>query len=122
MQSVSRIVLFAINNPIWESVVEATLTASKVDFVKAKESYKGCLEDSYIAVVNDDAKLDLVRDIAKHYNQESILVVDEDRKARLEYIESGDKQSIGQWVEITALDAASHDAWTLVNTRYFACL
>lgn len=119
MNTMKRFVMFATNtneNGLAERFIKP------IGFKKVQGAYKGQLEDSYLVLANEDTYLNTVRKLAKLYNQESILIVNEDRKAYLEYIGTGKQVYIGQWTSIDSLTAQSLDNWTLDGVNYYACL
>jgi hypothetical protein len=96
-------------------------------FKVVKGSYKGVLETSILVICDDDTKLDWVRNTAFQDGQESILVVNEDRRATLEYNPIGsdynpEVKAIGNFRSITAIQATELDAWTLDGVDYYACI
>lgn len=117
-----RFVLFAINDKDKEKQVEELMTAHKLSFKKVKGSYKGDLEDSYCAVVDEDVKLEIVFHIAAKFNQESILLVNEDRKAFLVDVLTGDETDLGEFVAIDSSKARQLDNWTLDGSQYYAAI
>lgn len=111
------------------------LKALGYDFKVVKGSYKGVLETSILVVCDEDNKLEWVRNTAFLDGQESILIVNEDRRAYLQYnsaIYKGlfDKteshkpnvELIGDFRSITPLQARDLDNWTLDGNDYYACL
>jgi len=104
------------------NALRSSLKAQGYDFKIVKGSYKGTLETSVLVVVDTDIKLDSIRNIAFKDGQESILIVNEDRKAYLEYNPKyfgpndgleGDIKSLGTFKAISALEAKDLDNWTL---------
>lgn len=122
MNLVKRVALFAINNSEKEQHVEAYMRAHSIGFKKVKGSYKGNMEDSYVAIVDDDVKLDTIFSIAARFSQESILVVDELRQASFHDVLTGDVKTVGSFTAVTALEAQGLDGWTLDGTQYYAIL
>src|ERR1019366_3210105 len=105
MNTRSRFVLFSIERPnetneAFKPYVESILT--KHGFKKVLGSYKGTLEDSYMVLANEDKALNEVIILAKEFNQESILVVDENRLATLQFLSSPSNTTIlGHWTSIS---------------------
>lgn len=83
-------------------------------------SYKGEIEKS---IVCDIDKLHDVLTLAKAYNQESILVIDESNNAELIYLNGTPNESIGRMVTVTKQEALSNDAWSYRADLglYFMC-
>ena len=125
MNNKPRIVFFSIQTPTTTNSeyalgVEAGL--SQYGFKKVLGSYNGQLEDSYMVIASEDKALDYVISIAKDFNQESILIVDENRKASLLklYESMTEEIELGDFVSITALEAQSLENWTLDGTNYYS--
>jgi hypothetical protein len=70
--------------------------------------YKGQGEGSYLVDIDF---LDTVLRLAKEYNQESILIVDEIRDASLYYIETGSTIRLGKFQQVK--DTKGLDAFTI---------
>jgi len=84
-------------------------------------SYKGETENSYLIITKslEDYRRALL--CARAAYQESILFLRPDRSAFLEYIDSGSRTELGQWVEVSRDRADALDAWTLdpATGRYY---
>lgn len=88
----------------------------ELDAETASGSYKGVKENSLVA---DLSKLKEVISIAKHYNQESILVVT-DNNARLIYLADMGEQDIGtELVRVAASEALNQDAYTEYRNAFY---
>jgi hypothetical protein len=110
------------SNEAYKLSVEKGLNSRNIAFKHVVGSYKGTVENSIVAVVEDDVKLDYIRALAfKHDDQESILVINEDRNAFLEF-NTGTTEKLGAFRHIDALKASQLDAWTLDGTDYYAVL
>lgn len=83
-------------------------------------SYNGIQEMSYIIVTNDR---DGILDIARTFNQESILWVYPDRSADLFFTDTkdGQRQSVGIWHETHKAYAESLPCYSKFDGRYFVC-
>lgn len=95
--------------------LEAVLSWKGYKFTKALGSYKGSQETSFVVDASEDIVNNLL-EIAKTASQESILVVNEDRKASLLY-PSGKSEFLGEMIHIEPSEAI--DSYTLVNGNYF---
>ena len=119
-----RIVFFSIQTPNTSNSeyalgVEAGLT--QFGFKKVLGSYKGSLENSYMVLCNEDKALEYVQSVANDFKQESILIVDENRVAYIDFLDCPDKPvKLGDFVSITALEAQSLENWTLDGTNYYS--
>lgn len=94
------------------------LTRLGVPFTPAIGSYKGRTEKSFLVELGEHGDYDEVRDLAAHYNQESILLVDDQGEASLIYLVGGGVDIIGQW-QWAGLDQPETDAWTQLAGQYF---
>lgn len=101
-------VIFALNSPNDElRLRQAGLKAN--NYKRLQGMYKGIAEDSYII---DMAHIDLIIDLAIEHKQESIMVLDEDRNAKLVYLANMSEESLGQLVEVSASEASNQLAYT----------
>lgn len=94
---------------------------------KVKGCYKDQMEDAYILVLTcnfqEDLKLiDRLERLCKHYNQESYLIVEENRDASLVYLDGGGKiERIGKFVRSNPAEAISLGNWTLDGSTFWIC-
>jgi ABC-type uncharacterized transport system permease subunit len=111
--------------------IKEVLKSKGYGFKVVKGSYKGTLETSILVVCDDDAKLEWVRQTAFNDGQESILVVDESRRASLEFNPNRDikynnaqVENIGMFQSITPVQATELDSWTLdeSESQYYGVL
>jgi hypothetical protein len=100
----------------------AQRTAKLADFFKnnltdswkvapVKGCYKGQEKDSFKVNVNDPIDLGAVDAAARHFEQESYLVIDSDRIAWLCYLK-GRTVRLGEFVVVSEFEAKAQDAWT----------
>ena len=95
-----------------------TLLASlKVTHFDCVGVYKGQREDSICVVSYNQsefqANIEYVKSIAKHFNQESILLVDSDDSAKLVYVLDDYTETLdGSFQEVSASEALKLDAYT----------
>lgn len=82
-------------------------------------SYKGILEHNILLIVETDDKLLAARNMTFNDGQESILIVNEDRKAYLEYAD-GNQVYVGLFKEVNALDIKTLENWTLDGNTYYS--
>jgi hypothetical protein len=103
--------------------VENMLERAKIPFKALSGMYKGIKEESFaIDLKHQNAALEL----ARQFNQESILIIDSSSRATLKYMPVSIESdiSIGYFQEVSETKAKSLDAWTLdIDTgTYYACL
>lgn len=76
--------------------------------------YKGVSEDSFMVFgIQSKPMFDRIVNLAALFNQESILVVDSDSSARLEYLESGESVNIGTFTQVDSV--LGLDAYTVTD-------
>jgi hypothetical protein len=81
-------------------------------------------EVSALVVGNEyDGTESRVFELARFNNQESVLVVHEDRSAELVFTNGEDSIDLGRWNEITASEAKRVESYTFdpYTERYYAC-
>lgn len=115
-----RFAMFATNSKVGDALSMKLMIDNNIGFKKVLGSYKGQTENSFVAIVNNDAKLNVIIDIANQWSQESILVVDENRKAKLVFMKGLEVQKLGDFRPIDVLEAQNLDNWTLDGTQYYA--
>lgn len=88
------------------------LRESGIEVREALGVYKGKAERSFIAIATHRGELALIKSIAIHYRQESILTVDlASFEASLLYmLDRGRKQILGHWVKTSEINK---DAMTI---------
>lgn len=99
------------------ATIEATLNDVGYAFKKVQGCYANNIETSFLVKIsNGDNKLeqlDLIKRIAKLYNQESILLLSPfDRHATLHFIKTEQVLSLGKFTEVDRFEALEHKAWT----------
>lgn len=75
-------------------------------------SYKGKVNPSYLVTLDDINDLDVVLKIAKDHNQETVLLVDSNRKADLFYLNNSNIDSLGEFKVISKTDALQLEEFT----------
>lgn len=90
-------------------------------FIEAKGVYKGTKEKSFIVKVENQYDLIWVTNLAKMFNQESILYVDSRNNASLYYIESKTREKLGIFHKVPKSVADTLDAYTMTKDGYYAC-
>lgn len=123
MNTKKRFVLFSIQRPTTDNNEHKSYVERMIKpfgFKKVLGSYKGILENSYMVLANEDDALKEVLRLATEFNQESILIVDENRVATLQWLTSPANATIlGRWTCIDPLEAQSLENWTLDQTNYY---
>lgn len=104
---------------------KAMLESLKIPSFEVWGFYKGQPELS-IVVTSESYKTHLerlvyVKEIAKRFNQESVLEIESDGNAQLHFIKTEEVKPIGTFQEVSREEAASQDNYTFepVNARFF---
>jgi len=103
--------------------IAGKLAQLHIPFKIVRGQYKQREEDSfYCQFRNDSDKADILS-IAKKFNQESILFVDERRRATLYYLKNSNKLGLGTFKQVSKFEAIQHDAYTydIINNGYYIC-
>ena len=84
--------------------------------------YRGNSETSWMIVLKDEQTLDVVRELASIHKQESILIVDHDRSAQLEYNDYS-TESLGYWKSVPQYVATKQDNYSFhkETDTYYIC-
>jgi hypothetical protein len=85
----------------------------------AEGMYAGVAERSFMVAVPRDEELKVVIGLARVASQESILVLDEDRQARLVYMDGRPDVPLGIMREVSRARAIAAGAYTRVGGVYF---
>lgn len=96
---------------------KSVLNQRGIPYFEGTGCYKGEREDCFILQDIVD-NLATVQQLAKWYQQESILLIDANRQARLETPQGELIKSLGTFREVRA-PAAKYDAWTRHDGRYW---
>lgn len=98
------------------------LKANNIETAKVVTNYNGKEEESHFAYIEDDVKFNLIVKLAYSFLQESILIVNEDRKCYLYSLVSFDQKFVGDWTSVQMLDAVKKDNWIMDQQfNYFIC-
>lgn len=83
--------------------------------------YKGQLENSYVVAVRSPEEVDRLLLLARKYNQECIMFIDEKRDAILYYCDTYDVEPIGELVTVYEHLAHKQDSYTFcpVSNAYY---
>ena len=101
----------------WQELIDI-LDESGRYWTEVEGSYKG---DTEAAAMLSSTDIDQWLEVAKKFNQESILFVDNVGKAMLIYT-NGTSEPIGHWEAVPERVAFNHDSWTKDGDQYYICL
>jgi hypothetical protein len=91
----------------------------KVPYTQCLGVYDGLEERSYLFPLTSshgDESSDLI-ELARRYNQHSVLIVDANRIASLYYIESNTEHTVGFFQETTSTEGLT--GWTKLNNKIY---
>lgn len=95
--------------------LESQIAHRDLAYVRVDGVYKGRAERSFVVFLPADRAaytLEMLRGLARHWGQESILHVDANRGAELLYTDGRAPTDIGRWESVTAGEAANADGYT----------
>lgn len=113
----NNVVIFSLDTQDYKGTSQDYAYAIKeLDARHAQGSYKGVAERSLVA---DIKELKNVISMARHFEQESILIVNE-REAYLYFLDSKEEVSLGtELVRVDKNEALSQDAYTVYQDKYY---
>lgn len=92
-----------------------------VKFKEGMGCYEGNSNRCFICITDNQYEVDFIKNLAKLFKQESILVVDERGKSVVEYLNGVSKVFVGKWQETTREEATKLKSYTYdheTNTFY----
>ena len=81
--------------------VKRSLISLGFNFKEVVGSYNGIAEKTFVIPFTNDAEKKTIISVAKHFSQESILVLDVERNATLEFISKQDNVELGKFTAFT---------------------
>jgi hypothetical protein len=110
----------------YENTEELACEIAKLGFPhkQVKGCYNGDIENSFYVElpkgVSDFADL---HELARSFDQESILNISEDRQASLIFIKTGESKSIGTFKQVSESEALNNGSYTYdpVNKGFYIC-
>jgi len=114
--------ILALNLKNKEIETDALLDAGLV-FKDLTGSYKGVQERSYLVLTHTDTAFNAALKLAQKTEQESVLILDEDRNAKLMYLNDMHQIEIGKLTPVSQDEALKQDAWTFSHdlNQYYIC-
>ena len=92
------------------------LRRNNIPFVELEGCYKGREE---LSVLLPAAYLENASVIATFHNQQSLLLLDNERGATLSDLKTGEKRFIGFWIPVTKESALAEESWTRKDGHYY---
>jgi hypothetical protein len=111
-------------NDVYTYRMQSALEGKGYSFIKVLGCYKGTQEESFLVIASEDETLDYLKDLATKFEQESILIVNDDveRSADLWFAKTNELQRAGYMRPIDASRVKYMDAWTLVGNEFFGVI
>lgn len=120
--------MFAVNTELDQTAelvyVESTLGCNVKQVVGC---YKGNQETSYIVTFSRDdsignmSKINRLFELCRKNSQESVLMVDSKREARLFFLNINSTQGVGTFQRATPAEAIELGNWTLDGNQFWIC-
>lgn len=83
--------------------------------------YKGVVETSFIEKINNQDEFNNALNYAIRFNQESVLVIDENNNATLISLDNGEKIPAGVWTKVDSVEGLENYSIDK-NLNIFTCL
>lgn len=99
--------------------VKSALDARGIAYRSAQGCYKGETEPAIVVYGYNDAERATVQEFARLFEQESLLLVDANRAARLESPDGELIETLGIFRNVPEGAARSCDAWTRIGTEFY---
>lgn len=84
------------------------------NYTETVGSYEGTKEVSFMVAINSSHDLDLMIQLGKHYNQDSILYRDHEGNSNLIFMDGRESINLGKMVQVSEKEALSSIAYTYV--------
>lgn len=94
------------------------LKSQNIHFIEAEGCYFNSLERSLLVDWTHES-FDLVIGLAKFYKQESVLLVDSDKRAYLRFLDNRGEVEVGNWTQVHIDIAANSECYTRVNDSFY---
>lgn len=107
--SVDRTTSSGFENAMNRRIAERDMAMMGIQFERVLGAYEGAEEWSYIV---DGKHAELIRGIAKHYNQDSILLRDNENQCNLQYFDGRPLQFIGELKQVSQEIALASGCYT----------
>ena len=101
------------------SYVKCALDERGIAYRSAQGCYKGQTEPAIVVYGYDAAALDVAQGFARLFEQESLLLVDANRAARLESPDGDLIKDLGKLRAVPEHVAKAQDAWTRIDDLFY---
>lgn len=114
--------ILALNLKNQEIETDALINAG-LAFKDLTGSYKGVKERSYLVLTHNNTAYQAALNLARRCEQESVLLLDEERNAKLMYLNDMYQIDIGVLTPVSKDEALEQDAWTYAPdlNQYYIC-
>ena len=100
-------------------LLEKLLNLKGISYSPVQGSYQGATESSCM-VEGGIKELDVVRQLARLFSQDSILIVDNENRAMLQYMHGAHKtESIGTFKQVDTVDGLG--AYSVIDGKFYTC-
>lgn len=107
-------ILMAMNTGDKHREAETLKVLGLSNFVFCEGVYKGSKEDSFAVFFTSPEEYRTILSLAMRHHQESILVVDSNRDAQLNHLDSAEKVNLGRFVSVLKNEVVGLDNYTYV--------
>ena len=97
------------------------LETLNLKFKKIKGSYKGTVEPGYYVEFATPLQLAQIEILANYFDQESILIVDTQRRAILKCLKDGTTETIGTFTQVPRYEIEGDYTYDFKNGGYYIC-
>ena len=109
-------IVYAVNN---ESEENRLKNIPQIEILTG--CYKGVVETSFIEKINNQDDFNNALNYAIRFNQESVLVIDENNNATLISLDNGEKITAGVWTKVNSAEGLENYSIDK-NENIFTCL
>jgi molybdopterin-guanine dinucleotide biosynthesis protein A len=97
-------------------IISQGLKAAGIPFKEAVGAYKGVKEFSFVVPARFESQ---VLEIARAFNQESVLFIDSMSNASLQYLDGDKIERIGRFTQVNSPQGL--EAWSMIDGRFYTC-
>ena len=126
--SLKPFIMFALNSGLCKTAeLELVKFALQVPVKQVQGCYLNEIEDAYVVpfepgnVYENGKLMESVTKLARQYNQESILLSDQERNSFLYFIEIDSWKPIGVFTRVSPSEAMDGEAWTRDGNQFWTC-
>jgi len=120
MNLIKPFLILELNYGSRQAEIEVLKQLTKIPFLSVKGSYKGTTNNAYLFPLTSShgSEAEDLIEIARMYQQESVLIVDANGLGSLYFIKDNNEVLLGKWVE-TVEPITKLEAYTQINNQTF---